>query len=256
MIDGSAATTAPVPGFVPFGSLHLITVAVCLAGWVILVARARDAFATAREPVFRRRLALATVGFNLGWTLFRFTPWYFDKDASLPLHACDFAWILGALAIGRAGEHGRFGRIDRQLAFYFGIGLAPLGVITPVLTDGPGDIDFWAFWLRHFLIPACALVDRFAFELRPTVRGWFATVVTCVALWIPITAINVALDTSYFFTGQTAPENPTPIDLLGPWPLRIVWIGLLGSGWLFILGRLLRTEFQHSTSQRPLGEPP
>jgi uncharacterized membrane protein YwaF len=25
------------------------------------------------------------------------------------------------------------------------------------------------------------------------------------------------------------PSNPTPLDLLGPWPLRILWIALLGA---------------------------
>ena len=34
-------------------------------------------------------------------------------------------------------------------------------------------------------------------------------------------ALNLAIDTSYFFTGRAAPENPTPLDLLGPWPLRL-----------------------------------
>lgn len=30
-------------------------------------------------------------------------------------------------------------------------------------------------------------------------------------------------------SGRSIPDNPTPLDLLGPWPLRILWMVLLVS---------------------------
>lgn len=244
-------------GFVPFSLLHLACVAACVVSWCVLVNRARAVRGTEHETTFRRRLAWSSVAFNLGWTIYRFTPAYFDVDASLPLHACDFAWIFGALALLRDGAKDRF---ERDVAYLFGFGLAPLGVITPVLTDGPDDIDFWAFWLRHFFIPACAFVDFFAFDFRPTWRGFGrVTLATLIAL-VPITALNVQLGVSYFFTGKEAPENPTPIDALGPWPLRLLWIALLGIAWFAALtaaGRVLPVRIDSAApAPRRAGSPP
>jgi uncharacterized membrane protein YwaF len=41
--------------------------------------------------------------------------------------------------------------------------------------------------------------------------------------------VNLLLGTSYFFTGRAKPDNPSPIDWLGDWPLRALWTALLGA---------------------------
>jgi hypothetical integral membrane protein (TIGR02206 family) len=230
--DAEAASS--LARFEPFSPLHALAVAICIAGWALLVARFREVRGTGCEGAARLALAGAIVAFNLGWTVYRLTPAYYDVDASLPLHACDFAWMLGALAVARR-ERGPASGLVRQAAFFYGLGLAPLGVVTPVLEDGPTDIDFWAFWLRHFLIPAAALVDLLAFSLVPTRRGLLATIAFTTILLVPITALNLELGTSYFFTGTSLPSNPTPLDYLGPWPLRLGSLALLGAAWLSLL---------------------
>jgi len=243
--------TTPASGFSPFSLLHLVCVCACVVGWMMLVSRARTVSGHEEDEArFRRRLGWSSVVFNLAWTLYRFTPSYYDVDASLPLHACDFAWIFGAAAILRRDSGTR---LDRAFAYLFGFGLAPLGVITPVLTDGPGDIDFWAFWLRHFFIPACAFVDFFGFRFVPSWRGLLrVTTLTLLAL-VPITAINISLGVSYFFTGCETPENPTPIDALGEWPLRLLWIGVLGVAWfaaLTAIGRRFQGVAEPTINER------
>jgi hypothetical integral membrane protein (TIGR02206 family) len=227
--------------FSPFTPLHFACVAVCAFGWWMLVRRARSLVGTGDESTFRRRLAGTSIAFNAGWTLYRLTPAYFDIDASLPLHACDFAWMFGAAALLRRAPGPR---LDREFAYFFGIGLAPIGIVTPVLTDGPSDIDFWAFWLRHFLIPACALVDLCAFGFVPTWRGLRRVIAWTVVALVPITMLNVALDVSYFFTGSAVPDNPTPLDALGPWPERLLAIAALGIGWFALLCWAVRSRLE------------
>jgi hypothetical integral membrane protein (TIGR02206 family) len=226
--------------FKPFTPLHYLCLFTCAVGWFALVRRAIAVRGTPLEHRFRRRLAFATIGFNALWMLYRFTPAYYDIDASLPLHACDFAWMFGASAIlhdstTRGGE-----RLDRAFAYFFGIGLAPLGAITPVLTDGPDDVDFYAFWLRHFLIPACALVDLCAFHFRATRRATVRVTALTLLMLVPITILNVKLGTSYFFTGKETPQNPTPLDALPAWPWRLVVIVAIGVAWFALLGFLAR----------------
>ncbi len=226
--------------FAPFTLLHFGCLSACAIGWIALVSRGITVRGSTRETPFRRGLAFATIAFNALWTLYRFTPSYFDIDASLPLHACDFAWMFGASAILHGTDRRDGERLDRTFAYLFGIGLAPLGVIFPVLTDGPDDIDFYAFWLRHFLIPACALVDLLAFGFRTNLRSTFKVIGLTLLLLVPITLVNMKLGTSYFFTGRETPENPTPLDALPPWPLRLVVIAVIGSLWLALLGFLAR----------------
>ena len=40
---------------------------------------------------------------------------------------------------------------------------------------------------------------------------------------------NLLFSTSYCFTSRWTPMNPTILDVLGPWPLRILWMYLIGA---------------------------
>jgi uncharacterized membrane protein YwaF len=54
-------------------------------------------------------------------------------------------------------------------------------------------------------------------------------------------------DWNYGFVGPSTPEQPTPVDSLGPYPRRLVWMSLLGCvvfvvlwlPWRFFEGRAI-----------------
>jgi uncharacterized membrane protein YwaF len=42
-------------------------------------------------------------------------------------------------------------------------------------------------------------------------------------------AIDVTFDLNYGYLGRSNPGQPTILDLLGPWPFRVVYMMLLGA---------------------------
>lgn len=218
--------------FPPYGALHLAVVLVSALAWWGAVRWARSIARTARERAWRRSMALAALGFNLAWTVRLCLPRYFELGFSLPLQLCDVAWMASSWSLWSGGDPRR---LRHQLPVLWGLALSILGYLTPAVTSGPGGIHFWTFWISHWQIMATALVNWLAFGTRPDARGLRGTLLLTMLIFLGATAFNLAFDTSYFFTGRSIPSNPTPLDLLGPWPLRIVWVGLLGAGALVLV---------------------
>ena len=46
--------------------------------------------------------------------------------------------------------------------------------------------------------------------------------------------VDIIFDTNYGYVGPTRPSVPTLIDFLGPWPLRVIWLILIGAS-VFVL---------------------
>jgi uncharacterized membrane protein YwaF len=72
-------------------------------------------------------------------------------------------------------------------------------------------------------------------RFRP--RAWdFAmiTLVMCLygAMVIPL---DVIMGFNYGFVGNAQPDTPTAVDILGPWPLRLVWMFLAVHGLFLVL---------------------
>ena len=138
-------------------------------------------------------------------------------------------------------------RVRHQLPVLWGLALSVLGYLTPAVTSGPGGIHFWTFWISHAQILGVALINLAAFGTRPDERGLHRTLLVTTGACALATGFNLIFDTSYFFTGRAIPSNPTPLDMLGSWPLRIVWVMLLGAASLtavalpFLLARRRRS---------------
>jgi hypothetical integral membrane protein (TIGR02206 family) len=212
--------------FEPFGPLHGLVALVSLAGWVLAVRWARAVAGTPRERRWRRGMALGVWGFNLAWTAFLLLPAHFEVSRSLPLHLCDLAWMAAGWSLFSGGDPQR---LRHQAPVLWGLALSLIAYATPAVTAGPASPWFWSFWITHGQILAAALVNLFAFGTRPDARGLLGTLRLTLVVAALVTLLNLALDTSYFFTGRAVPTNPTPLDLLGPWPLRILWVFLLGA---------------------------
>lgn len=207
-----------------FGWQHCGMLAVLAGGWWLLIRSGRRRALTAGEAPLRLALGLSVLAVNLPWLAWKLMPQKFELGTSLPLQLCDMAWMVAAWSLLSAAD---FSRLRHQLLYYWALGLSPLGILTPDLEQGPATIDFWSFWLRHWLIIGAALLNLLAFGVRPSWKGYFQTVGVTAAILLPVTLFNIFFETSYFYTGRSTSANPSPLDLLGEWPLRIVWIVLL-----------------------------
>jgi len=158
--------------------------------------------------------------------------------------------MLSAWSIRQGGDPRRAGH---ETLFYWGLGLAVLGFLTPTVTQGPATYSFWAFWLTHWQILAVTLLNLCVFGVRPGWRSCVRCALTTAGIAYLVMAFNVAFGTNYFFTGDTTPDNPTPIDALGSWPLRVVWVTLLV--WAEFAVMTLIVNRSASRASSPTGSP-
>ncbi len=156
-------------------------------------------------------LGLAVLGYvvmlaRAGWLSWR---------ALLPLHLCDMLILIAIVALLTRAVPAF------ELLWFWGGSGALLALLTPVVTRGFPDPEFWIFFGFHAGVVASAWVLAAGSGMRPRPRAaWRAFLITnayagCVAL------VNLLLGTNYMFLRQK-PATPTLLDWLGPWPWYIV----------------------------------
>jgi len=152
----------------------------------------------------------------------------FSWETSLPLEICDLAGMVSVVALWT----GR--RVPTLILYYWAFALTTNAFVTPILRQGPENLRYYVFWITHIVILASAVYVVVVQRFRP--RGWdfgMITLVMCLygAVVIPL---DVIMEFNYGFVGDSKPDTPTAVDILGPWPLRLVWMFLAVHG-LFLL---------------------
>jgi len=215
-------------GFVPFSATHGVVViasAALVIGFVWLGRRWRG---SPRQ----RRLELAVGWLGLAQYL-AYLVWFgraegWDLKTVLPLQMCDVTamaavWVL----VGGVGE-GVGRRRAQTLVYFWGVVFSSQGFVTPTVRWGLESPGFWFFWATHLLILAAACYAVAVRRYRPTVGDCaLAVAVSFVYLAVALSA-NAMLGSNYGYVGRGLPGAATIVDALGPWPLRVVWIALLG----------------------------
>ena len=114
--------------------------------------------------------------------------------------------------------------VARAVLYFWAFALCTQAMITPSLVEPPNSGVFWSFWFLHGFVMMTAIYDIAVNGFRP---GWRDYGIACaasasyVALTLPV---NLLLGSNYGFTGQSRPLNPSIVDLLGPWPARLLLI--------------------------------
>jgi hypothetical integral membrane protein (TIGR02206 family) len=222
--------------FVPFSGLHLFTVAVCallialfaLAGRAL---RAGQGKTKLREAKLRRSWAVFALAY---W--FAYIVWWnwngIDLYGGLPLHLCDFNGLVAPLALLTLN------RWARATLYFWSFTLTLQAFIQPLLSDGPGQLPFWAFWAGHTIIMASAVYDLVVLEFRPDWHDLKRATVVSLAYVAMVTPVNLELGTNYGFIGNPPAEKSIPpfINAMGPWPWRVLIVmGLAMIGFVLAL---------------------
>ena len=203
--------------FEPLSVMHLVVVVVlAFATWAVV----RGSRGLSRRSLDRRRfwIGLVALGVFLAnqvyWMGFRS-----GSGESLPLHLCDVAGLIAALAFLIPT------RALRALLYYWGLGLSTLAFVIPVTRAGPNSPEFWLFWISHWAIVGGAIYLVTADGFRPAWRDlWFATAAMVVCGFLTM-LLNIAWGTNYMYTGDH--PMPTPGELELAWPVpRVPILGV------------------------------
>ena len=215
------------PRFTAFGWLHLALlagIAVAALAWAHWARHEPDA---PRRDHVEQMVAYANLLLYIVIRLYLITPSQFKWSVWPPLGMCDIVSLLASLKL--LNPRSRWLSIA---LYYGGIGLTTNALVTPDLAEGPGEFEFWAFWLRHAMIIVVAVYDLAVLRFRPDWRDWRAACAMGLLYIVAVSAINVGFNMNFGFMGNSLPGHPSVLDFLGVWPLRLVWVVLIvGTLW-------------------------
>lgn len=176
-----------------------------------------------RLQLFSRGFGVLLSGLWVIYNIYNFLPAHFRVDTSLPLHICDFMAIIASISLIIKPN-----QKTSALLYFCALALTTQAIITPTGDQDPTAFRFWLFWFLHGGIIAAAIFDLAVRSYRPVFKDYLF-VVCCDLLYVAIILpLDIIMGWNYGFIGNIKPDTPTIIDVLGPWPQRLIWmIGLV-----------------------------
>ncbi len=207
--------------FEPYSATHgfmiglfAVSVAVACGAGLMLAPGARRRF----EVVLGGFMLAIGVWYQLWWWL----PEHFDIQRSLPLHVCDVMSIVAPLGLLLGG------RLFRSLTVLWGLAFCTQAFIKPLAGFGPGHVQFWGFWLSHGIVVLTALYLITVRGYRPAWRDYGLVSIIAYSYFAILFIIDWKFGLNYGYVGRGSVTGETFADRLGSWPLRVVWIALIG----------------------------
>ena len=211
----------------------------CVIAFIALTAMVILRTRRLRDPASVRQIELTLV--LLGLAASAIVNWWWLRPAnfvlqkSLPLQLCDLAGLIAPFALLTHA------RPLRTLLHFWGFGLSSQWIFTPVaqiapgVLAGPTDIQFWISFILHDSILGCGWFDYFVNTYRPAWRDCFFAIAAGVVYLLAMITLNSAIGSNYAFVGNSTPDVRTIVDILGPWPFRILVIAFLAIAALIVV---------------------
>jgi hypothetical integral membrane protein (TIGR02206 family) len=207
-----------VEPFRPFSLTHACTLLCITLIIALAVAYGRNRKEQSKPTDFERALAFANIAVWIASHGYWQMPERFDPVTTLPLQMCHItSWIASAVLLTR---HGTL----RAILYFWAFALCTQAMITPSLVNPPTSPIFWAFWFLHGFVLLAAIYDLTVRAFRPTWRDYCLACAASAAYVAVVLPIDLALGANYGFLGKSTALHPSIIDLLGPWPQRLLII--------------------------------
>ena len=168
------------------------------------------------EQYARYFLAAVAIFVTASYNAYFLNPSNFRADESLPLQVCDLLGFASILALASGW------RFPRSIIVLCAIPFVLQAVLTPVGVQQLGSLRTILYWAFHTVI-----FSTFIFEV--SVRGFKLNAhdlgrmyLLDLAYVVLIGALNILTGWNYGYIGNVVPDTPTILDLLGPWPYRVV----------------------------------
>jgi hypothetical integral membrane protein (TIGR02206 family) len=224
--------------FAPFTAMHVAVVFVAVVVTVVLV-RMRGPLGD--SPAGRRLdRVLACVGIA-NWVLYQGYGLLrvltdgtgkYTIEYAVPLQVCDIASLLAPLMWLITPAR----RWMSVIVYFWGLGLSSQAFVTPIVRSGPATFEFWFFFIAHWMIVGGALYETFGRGFRPTWRDFRFIVIVSLSYYAVIFPFNILTGFNIGFLGEPDAADPKTIaDSLGPWPLRTLWIAIIGHAMMVLV---------------------
>ncbi len=209
--------------FTVFGASHWIGLACIAAGglalWLTPRLRQYPLAHPNRDRAVRYGLAIILIICEISLLVWYGLSGEGDLRYSLPLQLCDVSVILGAPMLV-SGSRKLF-----DIVYFSGLAGATIALLTPELWYDFPHFRYWNYFVIHAAIIYAPLYLVLAHGYRPTWRSLLRFMIFINIFGILLLMVNAALDSNYMFISQDT-LNPTPVNLLGPWPQRLIWMEL------------------------------
>ena len=201
--------------FSRFSPMHAIVVLVSITLAVLLITVGKRVGTAGRRRIrlgYGWIALLLQIAHNTYWIVFRE-----GSGNEWPLHLCDLAGFV-AVAAFLSGS-----KSLGVLLYFWGSALSSLAFVIPVLTAGPGTVEFWSFWLSHWAIVVGGVYMVLVERAKPTLRSAIVTALLTIGYGLIMVPVNQSLGTNYAYVGRDSP----PAEFLGAWPIpRLALLGL------------------------------
>lgn len=138
-----------------------------------------------------------------------------------------------------------------EIAYFLAMAGSTSALLMPDLLHGFPDPRFLSFFAGHGLGVLAVLYAVFAYGFRPTLRSLRRALLFLVAYAVLMVGVNRLLDANYLFL-RWKPEGASLLDLLGPWPVYLVWL----SGIAVVACGLCYLPFAFGDDRRRRSAPP
>ena len=193
---------------------------------MVLVVAARRRPGPWIVPVSRALAILIAVN-EASWFVWEGARGVFTIGWDLPLHLCDVAAYVSALALWLRTP------ILVELTYFWGIAGTANGVITPDIGDHFPTYPFFQYFIQHGAIPAAALLLVVGLKIYPRQWAVLRVIAFSLALLVIDAFANLLTNGNYLFL-RSVPPGPNLLSVLGPWPWYIVWAAVVAIG-IFVL---------------------
>lgn len=213
--------------------LHGVCLLVCAlaTGVTVLLAR-RVAPIQGRSKLRTGVRHFLITGCVVSWILsngYFFVGGRFSWDLALPLQFCNLANLIAAIALFTRR------RTPQALMYFWAFALCIWAFITPSLYVGPASLWFWLFWMYHLFIPLSTAWILAGDGFRPTWADWRRSLLLTLAYMSFLALLDAMTGWNYGFVGPSLPTQRNLLDFLGAYPLRLLWMALIGAGLFFLL---------------------
>jgi hypothetical integral membrane protein (TIGR02206 family) len=96
-------------------------------------------------------------------------------------------------------------------------------------------LSFWAFWFYHLFVVGAGIYVVVVQDFRPEWKDLRFAILAGLVYAMVVFTIDAVFDLNYGYLGRYTPSRPTLLDVLGPWPLRTVFMVALGAAGMTVL---------------------